>query len=50
MADKEFNVKISAETDDFSSSLNKAEKDSSKFADALRKKIFPKVLNLLQSH
>lgn len=39
MADKEFNVKISAETDDFSSSLNKAEKDSSKFADALEKDI-----------
>ncbi|MBC5997976.1 hypothetical protein EAI30_13675 [Romboutsia ilealis] len=39
MADKEFNVKISAETDDFSNSLNKAEKDSSKFADALEKDI-----------
>lgn len=39
MADKEFNVKISAETNDFSNSLNKAEKDSSKFADALEKDI-----------
>lgn len=35
MADKEFNVKISAETDDFSNSLDKAEKDSSNFADTL---------------
>lgn len=36
MADKEFNVKISAETDDFSNSLDKAEKDSSDFADTLK--------------
>lgn len=36
MADKEFNVKISAETDDFSNNLDKAEKDSSNFADTLK--------------
>ena len=36
MADKEFNVKISAETDDFSNSLDKAEKDSSDFSDTLK--------------
>lgn len=39
MADKEFNVLISAETDDFSRGINKAEKESKEFGDSLGRDI-----------
>lgn len=39
MADKEFNVKISAETDDFSSGISKAEDEASILGDTLKSKV-----------
>ncbi len=39
MADKEFNVLISAETDDFSKGINKAEKEAKEFGDSLGRDI-----------
>ena len=39
MADKEFNVLISAETDDFSAGINKAEKEAKEFGDTLERDI-----------
>ena len=35
MADREFNVRISAETDDFSRGIDRAEREAREFGDAL---------------